>query len=90
VNYGPEEMGFVGDVIGRGSAYAKPQGDRGDRMSGYKRILFGTDHPFFPPLSGEDKWASVLENIRAIDEVKGWGEAEKAAVRGGNALELFL
>jgi aminocarboxymuconate-semialdehyde decarboxylase len=90
VNYGPEEMGFVGDVIGRGSAYAKPQGDRGDRVSGYKRILFGTDHPFFPPLGGEDKWASVLENSRAIDDVKGWGEVEKVAVRGGNALELFL
>lgn len=90
VNYGPEEMGFVADVIGRGSAYANSQDQRGDRMSGYTRMLFGTDHPFFPPLDGEGRWKSVLENIRAIEGVKGWGEAEKAAVLGGNALELFL
>ena len=89
VNYGPEEMGFVADVIGRGPAYAKTQAERGDRTAGYRKMFFGTDHPFFPPLSGEDKWASVLENIRAIEGVKGWGETEKAAVLGGNAIGLF-
>lgn len=82
-------MGFVADIIGRGPSYAGQQ-ERGDRMSGYKRMFFGTDHPFFPPLDGEGKWASVLENIRAIEGVKGWGDDEKAAVLGGNALDLFL
>lgn len=52
-------------------------------------MLFGTDHPFFPPLKETDKWKSVVENLDAIDGVKGWEQAEKDAVRGGNALELF-
>lgn len=89
VNYGPEEMGFVGDIIGRGSAYAQPETARGDRSIGFKRMLFGTDHPFFPPLNDLDKWPSVQENLEAIDAVRGWGDAEKAAVKGENAIELF-
>jgi aminocarboxymuconate-semialdehyde decarboxylase len=89
VSYGAEEMGFVADVIGRGSAYAPAGGDREDRLTGYKRMLFGTDHPFFPPLAGEGKWPSVLENLHAINTVKGWGDVERAAVQGGNAIEIF-
>jgi hypothetical protein len=52
-------------------------------------MLFGTDHPFFPPLSVTQKWRSVVENLEAIDAVQGWTEADKNGVRGGNALELF-
>ena len=52
-------------------------------------MLFGTDHPFFPPLSETEKWKSVVENLEAIDGVHGWDEAEKEAVRGGNACALF-
>ncbi|CCA68180.1 related to 2-amino-3-carboxylmuconate-6-semialdehyde decarboxylase [Serendipita indica DSM 11827] len=89
VNYGPEEMGFVADVIGRGTAYSSIPGAREDRLVGYKRMLFGTDHPFFPPLGKEAKWASVLENLQAIDEVQRWEKEHKNAVRGGNAIELF-
>ncbi|PVG03279.1 hypothetical protein CPB86DRAFT_856283 [Serendipita vermifera] len=89
VNYGAEEMGFVADVIGRGSAYAQTNEPRGDRLGGYKRMLFGTDHPFFPPLTGQSKWPSVLENLHAINTVKGWGDVERSAVQGGNAVELF-
>ena len=48
-----------------------------------------TDHPFFPPLSEMEKWKSVVENLEAIDGVSGWDEADKDAVRGGNALALF-
>ena len=55
-------------------------------------MLFGTDHPFFPPI-GEGKkaeqWMSVLQNLDAIESVAGWGEEEKDAVRGGNAVKLF-
>ncbi|KAG8834154.1 hypothetical protein FRC17_009414 [Serendipita sp. 399] len=91
VNYGPEEMGFVADVIGRGGAYAHSQSQqtREDRTSGYHRMLFGTDHPFFPPLAGERKWKSVVENLQAIQDVRGWGDSHKVAVRGGNAIEIF-
>jgi hypothetical protein len=52
-------------------------------------MLFGTDHPFFPPLSSTEKWRSVVENLEAIDRVQGWSEAEKEGVRGKNAMELF-
>ncbi|KAG8776658.1 hypothetical protein FRC16_004431 [Serendipita sp. 398] len=89
VNYGPEEMGFVADVIGRGAAYGPSPQKRGDRSSGYKHMLFGTDHPFFPPLTGEKKWKSVLENLQAIQDVTGWDELHKSEVRGGNATEIF-
>lgn len=91
VNYGPEEMGFVADVIGRGPAYASSPNStaKGDRMMGYKHMLFGTDHPFFPPLGDQKQWPSVLENLKAIDGVPEWTDSEKAAVRGGNAIELF-
>jgi predicted TIM-barrel fold metal-dependent hydrolase len=90
VNYGSEEMGFVADVIGRGQAYAKTDSAaKGNRMTGYERMLFGTDHPFFPPLGAQVQWTSVLENLKAIEGVSEWTEPEKAAVRGGNAVELF-
>ncbi len=85
-------MGFVADVIGRGPAFATEGGLRSDRASGYRRMLFGTDHPFFPPLegsSGKQQWQSVVDNLQAIDSVKGWGEEEKEAVMGVNAVELF-
>lgn len=59
------------------------------RKEGSERMLFGTDHPFFPPLGKEDKWKSVVENLEAVDGVDGWGEEEKEGVRGGNALRLF-
>jgi aminocarboxymuconate-semialdehyde decarboxylase len=74
------EMGFVADVIGRGPAFATAGGLRNDRASGYRRMLFGTDHPFFPPLegsNGEQQWQSVVDNLQAIDSVKGWGERRR-------------
>jgi len=97
VSYGAEELGFVSDVISRADKYsskdasarasAGPGGT--NRSSGSSRMLFGTDHPFFPPLSDTEKWKSVVENLEAIEGVQGWNEADKAGVRGGNALELF-
>ena len=97
VAYGAEELGFVSDVIGRANAFsARPSSAKASkgvgpqkRKLGSTRMLFGTDHPFFPPLSEMDKWKSVVENLEAIDGVDGWTEAEKDGVRGGNALRLF-
>jgi len=97
VAYGAEELAFVSDAIGRSdkfeqaassAAASKGQG-LALRALGSKRMLFGTDHPFFPPLSGTSTWKSVAENLEAIDGVFGWGQAEKDAVREGNALSLF-
>ncbi|THH07681.1 hypothetical protein EW145_g3210 [Phellinidium pouzarii] len=95
VVYGCEELGFVSDVISRSTGYAnlkasaKDSAEAVDRAFGSKRMLFGTDHPFFPPLSETEKWKSVVENLEAIEGVQGWSEGDKAGVRGGNALELF-
>jgi len=95
VAYGSEELGFVADVVGRADAYANTaaEGDtrtgKTNRSAGSKRVLFGTDHPFFPPLSESDKWPSVVDNLLAIHGVDGWTEDDKDGVRGGNALELF-
>ncbi|EIN10883.1 amidohydrolase 2 [Punctularia strigosozonata HHB-11173 SS5] len=87
VAYGPEELGFVSDVIARAAKYTGLS--ERDRSFGSKRIMFGTDHPFFPPLTTTDKWQSVVENLDAIADVRGWSDEAKAGVRGGNALELF-
>ncbi|KAI0700759.1 amidohydrolase 2 [Cytidiella melzeri] len=97
VAYGSEELGYVSDVIGRASAYSTRPCSAGasknvsgnKRAMGSSRMLFGTDHPFFPPLSETEKWKSVVENLEAIDGVDGWTETERDGVRGGNALKLF-
>jgi aminocarboxymuconate-semialdehyde decarboxylase len=95
VAYGPEELGFVADVISRSEHFESrasgnaPNPSTVIRAVGSKRMLFGTDHPFFPPLQKTEKWKSVVENLNAIDAVTGWGQAERDGVRGGNALSLF-
>ncbi|CAA7259608.1 unnamed protein product [Cyclocybe aegerita] len=91
VAYGPEELGFVSDVISRSASYASGASASKvpNRSTGSKRMLFGTDHPFFPPLSVTDKWKSVTENLDAIASVQGWSEGDRDGVRGGNALALF-
>lgn len=97
VAYGSEELGFVSDVVGRAEKFAQAGTSAGasagagveQRKLGSRRMLFGTDHPFFPPLKESDKWKSVVENLEAIDGVHGWSEEDKAGVRGGNALALF-
>jgi len=93
VAYGPEELGFVSDVIARSARFESGNptsaANTVDRKLGSRRMLFGTDHPFFPPLRSTEKWKSVVENLQAIDSVSGWGDAEKEGVRGGNALSLF-
>lgn len=92
VAYGSEELGFVSDVISRSDHYATSGNDSSvdsDRSVGSRRMLFGTDHPFFPPLKPIDKWKSVTENLEAIESVSGWTISDKDRVRGGNALSLL-
>ena len=61
--------------------------------AGADRVLFGTDHPFFPPLekNGEKgEWLSVTTNYKAIKDAFGPGEMEKVeGVLGGNAVRLL-
>lgn len=99
VAYGSEELGFVSSTIGRSSAYSHPSASASAipslesegklRALGSSRMLFGTDHPFFPPLKDTEKWKSVTENLAAINCVAGWGDKERGAVCGGNALRIF-
>jgi aminocarboxymuconate-semialdehyde decarboxylase len=59
-----------------------------------ERILFGTDHPFFPPLDqtgeGEEtKWESVESNLRAIREAFGTSADDVKGVLGGNSVGIL-
>ncbi|KAL8825125.1 MAG: hypothetical protein Q9170_007918 [Blastenia crenularia] len=57
-------------------------------MVGEDRVLFGTDHPFFPPLEeGKEEWMSVKTNV---DAVRAATEDEGTeAILGGNAVRLL-
>jgi aminocarboxymuconate-semialdehyde decarboxylase len=60
------------------------------QASGEDRVMFGTDHPFFPPLEDEGgKWASVETNYAAIEGVLGSGSQEAKGALGGNALRVL-
>jgi aminocarboxymuconate-semialdehyde decarboxylase len=103
VAYGSAELSFVSGAIGRAARFGSGRAGQGDKVSGEAlverereeaqdgsaRMLFGTDHPFFPPLGSEERWMSVVENLEAIEGVGAWTDKEKNGVRGGNALELF-
>ena len=87
VTYGSEELDFVSEVITRSDRYTvSPFSDH--EIRGH-RMLFGTDHPFFPPLKLSEDWKSVVDNLNAIDGLRNWSEKEKDGVKGGNALALF-
>lgn len=88
VAYGAEELGFVSSVIERAGAYSSTGGEH-DTDVGSTRMLFGTDHPFFPPLEASQKWQSVEDNLKAIRNVQIWGDSARANVLGLNALRLF-
>ncbi|KAJ5897940.1 hypothetical protein N7504_008228 [Penicillium tannophilum] len=53
----------------------------------HDRLMFGTDHPFFPPLQDEDeKWPSVTTNYKAIRSCFGDEKADSIGmVLGSNA-----
>ncbi|KAI5478184.1 hypothetical protein MNV49_005351 [Pseudohyphozyma bogoriensis] len=94
VTYGPEELALVERCVSRADQYEGKSENRGvvapaDLYPGADKIMFGTDHPFFPPLEGEPRWKSVDENLEAIAGVPGWGDEERAKVMGGNAVRVF-
>ncbi|SMQ47606.1 unnamed protein product [Zymoseptoria tritici ST99CH_3D7] len=60
--------------------------------SGGDRIMFGTDHPFFPPLEEDDhdrEWPSVTSNLAAMINTFGEDEAGGIDLMGGNALRVL-
>lgn len=57
---------------------------------GADRLLFGTDHPFFPPLDGKaEEWTSVKTNIEAIEMAVSKNDEALAAILGRNAVQLL-
>ncbi|KAK1077936.1 hypothetical protein LTR33_007666 [Friedmanniomyces endolithicus] len=57
--------------------------------SGVDRLMFGTDHPFFPPLKeGETEWLSVKLNSQAV-QIALEDKRKANAVMGGNAARIL-
>ncbi|KAF2793163.1 uracil-5-carboxylate decarboxylase [Melanomma pulvis-pyrius CBS 109.77] len=58
--------------------------------SGADRLLFGTDHPFFPPLERDAKeWHSVNANYSAISTTFKDDQASAQGVLGNNAVRIL-
>lgn len=59
--------------------------------SGADRLMFGTDHPFFPPIEGDDQgpWDSSRLNAQAVQKAVGNGTSEAAAIMGLNAVRVL-
>jgi predicted TIM-barrel fold metal-dependent hydrolase len=57
---------------------------------GEDRVLFGTDHPFFPPMDdGAKEWVSAKANINAVNEALCGNHEAVAGVLGRNAIDLL-
>jgi len=58
---------------------------------GVDRLMFGTDHPFFPPLESDEQgeWESVTWNAAAVKKALGDGSQEAQGVMGGNAVRVL-
>lgn len=60
--------------------------------SGGDRVMFGTDHPFFPPLEdsegGEGEWMSVTTNVKGIMGALG-DSPDADLILGGNAMRVL-
>ncbi|ORY59061.1 uracil-5-carboxylate decarboxylase [Pseudomassariella vexata] len=59
--------------------------------SGVDRLMFGTDHPFFPPLGSDEQgvWESMSWNREAVEKALGVGSEGMERVMGGNAVEIL-
>lgn len=61
------------------------------QASGADRLMFGTDHPFFPPLSTDEQgeWESVSLNAEAIALAVGQDTGDFKNVMGMNAVKVL-
>jgi predicted TIM-barrel fold metal-dependent hydrolase len=71
--------------------YSKPGLKAAVEASNADRVMFGTDHPFFPPLAKEsgNKWPSVKTNSAAIQGASGEDEEIAKGILGGNAIKVL-
>ncbi|KAF5639921.1 2-amino-3-carboxylmuconate-6-semialdehyde decarboxylase [Fusarium sp. NRRL 52700] len=61
------------------------------QASGADRLIFGTDHPFFPPLSTDEQgeWESVSLNAEAVALAVGQDTEDFKNVMGMNAVKIL-
>ncbi|KAF5555067.1 2-amino-3-carboxymuconate-6-semialdehyde decarboxylase [Fusarium mexicanum] len=61
------------------------------QASGSDRLMFGTDHPFFPPLSTNEQgeWESVSLNTEAVALAVGQDTGDFKNVMGMNAVKIL-
>jgi predicted TIM-barrel fold metal-dependent hydrolase len=61
------------------------------QASGADRLMFGTDHPFFPPLTSDEQgeWESVSLNAEAVARAVGQGTGDCKNVMGMNAVKIL-
>ncbi|PVH95502.1 uracil-5-carboxylate decarboxylase [Periconia macrospinosa] len=58
--------------------------------SGADRLMFGTDHPFFPPLEEDaEEWHSVNANYTAISSAFAGNDRAAQDVLGNNAIRIL-
>ncbi|KAJ3574040.1 hypothetical protein NPX13_g4492 [Xylaria arbuscula] len=59
--------------------------------SGVDRLMFGTDHPFFPPVNSDEQgeWESMTWNRDSVSKALGADSEAAKAVMGGNAVEVL-
>jgi predicted TIM-barrel fold metal-dependent hydrolase len=59
--------------------------------SGADRLMFGTDHPFFPPLETDEQgeWESVGLNAEAVARAVGRESPDADAIMGSNAIRVL-
>jgi predicted TIM-barrel fold metal-dependent hydrolase len=59
--------------------------------SGADRLMFGTDHPFFPPLETDEQgeWESVSLNAEAVARAVGKESPDADAIMGSNAIRIL-
>ena len=60
-------------------------------LVGKDRIMWGSDHPFFPPMVGneEEKWESVRSNLEAVHEVFAQDEESMKDILSGKAMKIL-
>lgn len=72
-------------------AAVEAAGASGEHLDGSDRLMFGTDHPFFPPLKQEKggRWTSVDSNLAAIANTAGADQSVASKILGGNAARVL-
>lgn len=62
-----------------------------EASGGADRLMFGTDHPFFPPLGTDEdgEWESVGMNAEAVNKALGEGSEKAKGVMGQNAVRVL-